>query len=287
MDCFEKKIELDYDGLQLGAGKHATLTCYLPSNWPEFSAGRLRPAVLVIPGGAYHMVSQREAEPVALQYVAADMAAFVLDYSVAEDAGFPRCLYEALTAVRMIRSNSAQWHINPDQIVVLGFSAGGHLAASASAFWNADFAIKALGDAAQMKPNAAVLCYPVISGGSYAHRGSFQNLLKETTTDARLELVSIENQVTDSFPPSFIWHTGTDGAVPVQNSLLLAKALADRHILFEMHIYPTGVHGLSLSDARTTGLDKEGQLKTKMCEIRPRQWVADSISFLKDTLFTK
>lgn len=282
MRYFKIELNLDYEKFNLGGGHRATLECYLPSNFAAIDINRKRPAMVVCPGGGYANCSEREAEPIALQYVAADMAAFVLDYSVAEDAGFPRCVLEALTAIKTVRENAEEWNVDPDKIAICGFSAGGHLAASAGAFWNADFAADVFGDCERCKPNAAVLCYPVISGGPWAHRGSFKRLVGEDASRELLDRVSIEKQVTDAYPPSFLWHTASDGAVPVMNSLLMAQALAEKSILFELHVYPTGVHGLSLSDERTANPEKEKHL-----EKRPRAWVADSISFLKETVFAE
>ncbi len=286
MEFFDLKLDLDYEGLNLGGGHRSWMTCYIPANFKEFSEGRTRPAVIICPGGGYGGRSNREAEPIALQYLAADMAAFVLHYSVKEDAGFPRSMFEALTAVKTVRKNAKEWNIDPNQIAILGFSAGGHLAASAAAFWHSDLAKKALGDNELYKINAAVLCYPVISSGPKAHRGSFDNLVGTDATAEQLELVSIEKQVTAQYPATFLWHTGTDGAVPVENSIYMAEALAREKILFELHIYPTGGHGLSLSDERTAKYE-DGEYKMSMLEKRPRQWVADSILFLKETVFVK
>ncbi len=288
MNYFEQKLDLDYEKWNLGEGHRATLSCYLPSNSPEIDPDRRRPAVIVCPGGAYRGRSDREAEPVALQYVAADMAAFILNYSVGADAAFPRCVLEALTAIKTVRENAAGWNIHPDQIVICGFSAGGHLAASVGAFWNADFAARVLGDCALCKPNAAVLCYPVITSGPWAHKGSFVNLAGDDASEETLRLLSIEKQVTESYPPTFLWHTGKDHAVPVMNSLLMAQALAEKGILFELHVYPTGVHGLSLSDERTASsslTDNQRLYRPEMLEKRPRAWMADSILFLKETVF--
>ena len=284
MEYFVLNLDLDYEGLQLGGGHRATMECFLPANFPEFSADRKRPAMIVCPGGGYRMRSSREAEPIALQYLAADMAAFVVHYSVDEDAAFPRCVLEALTAIKTVRENAEKWNINPDQIAISGFSAGGHLAASACAFWNADFAKKVFWDCALCKPNAGVLCYPVITSGPWAHLGSFNNLVGKEAPQELLDRVSIEKQVTESFPPSFIWHTGTDKTVPVNNSLFLAQSLAEQKVLFELHVYPTGDHGLALSDERTTRF-VDGAYKKNMLEKRPRAWVADSILFLKETVF--
>ncbi len=282
MRCFEISLDLDYEKFNLGGGHRATLTCYLPSNFEAIEINRKRPAIVICPGGGYSSCSRREAEPVALQYTAADMAAFVLDYSVKEDAGFPRCTLEALTAIKMVRENAEEWNIDPEKIVICGFSAGGHLAASAGAFWNADFAAEVFDNVEHCKPNATVLCYPVISSGAWAHRGSFNCLVGEDASKELLDRVSIEKQVKETYPPTFLWHTATDGSVPVMNSIMMAEAFAEKKITFELHIYPTGVHGLSLSDERTAKPDKEKHL-----EKRPRAWVADSILFLKETVFAK
>lgn len=286
MEYFVMDLPLDYEKFNLGGGHRATMECFLPANFPEFSADRKRPAMIVCPGGAYSMRSSREAEPIALQYVAADMAAFVVHYSVGEDAAHPRCALEALTAIKTVREHAEEWNINPDQIAISGFSAGGHLAASAAAFWNADFAKEVFGDCELCKPNAAVLSYPVITSGPWAHRGSFNNLVGKEATQEELDAVSIEKQITESFPPSFIWHTGTDAGVPVNNSLFLAQALAENKVLFELHVYPTGCHGLALSDERTARF-KDGAYAANMLEKRPRAWIADSILFLKESVFVQ
>lgn len=284
MKYFELNLDIDYSKFDPIGTHKATLNGYIPDNYEEFSTGRKRPAIVICPGGGYKMRSSREAEPIALQYLAADMAAFVVHYSVDEDAAFPRCVLEALTAIKTVRENAEEWNIDPNKIAISGFSAGGHLAASAGAFWNADFAQEFFGDCNLCKPNVAILCYPVISSGPWAHRGSFKYLMGEAATQEQLDSVSIEKLVTESYPPTFLWHTGTDSVVPVQNSLMMAEALAVKKILFELHVYPTGVHGLALSDERTSWF-KNGAYRTETMEERPRQWVADSILFLKKSVF--
>lgn len=279
MKHFEIKLDLDYEGLQLGDGHRATMECYLPANY-DFSKDRKRPAVIIFPGGGYGHLSDREAEPIALQYAAADMAAFVLRYSVKPDAGFPRCVLEALTAIKTVRENAEEWNINPDKIAICGFSAGGHLAASAGAFWHAPFARESLGDNELLKPNAAILCYPVISSGPWAHSGSIVNLLGEDAAEELEEIVSIEKQITSAYPPTFLWHTATDQIVPVQNTLLMGKSLADAEVPFELHIYPMGPHGLALSDERTAKPNHPQYIVE-----RPAQWVQDSLLFLKEIAF--
>lgn len=285
MEAFKIDLKLDYEGLKLGDGHRAYMNCLLPSNFDEYSKERLRPAMVVIPGGGYSMRSEREAEPIALQFIAADMAAFIVHYSVKEDAGFPRCLFEALTAIKTIREHAEEWNIDKEKIGIIGFSAGGHLAASVGAFWNHDFVREALGENALMKPNAAILSYPVITSGPMAHRGSFNNLIGKDTDEQLADFVSIEKQVTAHYPPTFLWHTATDDVVPVQNSILMANALASAQVPFELHIFPAGVHGLALCDERTTGKDSNGNYKTKYMESRPIIWVEECIKFLKETAF--
>ena len=266
-------------------GMTPELWCYLPSNFPDIEPERKRPAVIVCPGGAYRICSNRESECIALQYLAQDMAAFVLIYSVKnQSASFPRCTMEALTAIKTVREHSEEWNIDPNKIAILGFSAGGHLAASTGAFWNSPFAATAFGNCELCKPNAAVLCYPVISDDDHPHLGSFRHLLGDNATKEEMDKISIEKLVTKEYPPTFLWHTATDTTVPVQNSLVMAKALANEKVPFEMHVYPTGRHGLGLAVERSARCENGVADPTLMVE-RPRQWVADSVKFLKEVAF--
>lgn len=229
-----------------------TLTAYCPDNPAEIHPGRVRASVLVCPGGGYAFTSDREAEPVALQFVAQGFNAFVLRYSCSP-ARHPEPLLEAAAAVALIRCRAEDFAVNPAQIAILGFSAGGHLAASLSVFWNDPEVSARLGKTPDdIRPNALILGYPVITSGEFAHRGSFDNLLGPDASPALLEKVSLEKQVTDQTPPAFLWHTFADSAVPVENSLEFAMALRRHHVPFELHIYPAGPHGLSLCNYETS-----------------------------------
>ena len=209
-----------------------------------------RPAVIVCPGGGYGFTSPREGEPVAIQYNAAGYQAFVLWYSVAPDV-WPVALLELAYSVAYVRSHAEEWGIDPDRIIVEGFSAGGHLAASLATFWNQEFVWKPLGFTKDMvKPNGAILAYPVITSGEYAHRGSFENLLGERYEEL-LDYVSLEKQAGSQNPPAFIWHTYSDQAVPVENSLFFMEALRKAKVPAELHIFPEGHHGLSLANRET------------------------------------
>ena len=169
-------------------------------------------------------------------------------------ARFPTALQELALAVSTVREHAESWHVDEQAVLVCGFSAGGHLSGSLGAFWNRDFVYKPIGKTPELiRPNGLILCYPVITSGAYRHPGSFDHLLGEHAEPEQLELVSLEKQVTDAMPPVFLWHTVTDGTVPVENSLLMASALQKQHISFELHLYPSGVHGLALASEETAG----------------------------------
>ena len=141
---------------------------------------RLRPAVIVCPGGGYWFCSDREAEPIVMQFLSMGCHSFCLYYSVAPENHFPVSLWEAAKAVALVRAHSEEWLVDPEQIYVCGFSAGGHLACSLGMFWNRGFVYEPLGlTAEQVKPNGMILGYPVITSGEFAHRGSFECLLRK------------------------------------------------------------------------------------------------------------
>ena len=229
-------------------GDKVTLTTYISYDHAELKMPP-RPAILVIPGGGYTWCSEREAEPIAKVFFAAGFNCFILRYSVGADAVAPRPLVEASRAIVHIRENAEKYNVNPDRVFVVGFSAGGHLAASIGTLWHEDFA-KAYPDmpAGMNRPTGMLLSYPVITSGPFAHRGSFDNILGERKDDedARREL-SLEYRVTEKTVPCFIWSTRPDRTVPIQNSILFAEALANAGVPFEMHVYPMGWHGTSLA----------------------------------------
>ena len=202
---------------------------------------RKRPAVVICPGGAYEFCSEREAEPVALNFNARGINAVVVYYSVKKL--FPQALIDVSNAVVKIREKAEEWNVDPDKIIVCGFSAGGHLAASLGVFWNSEEAIKR--EDKMNKPNGMILSYPVITSSEKAHRGSVDTISKGDK--ALLEKVSLENWVNCDTPPTFIWHTFTDEAVPVENSIYMIVALRKNNISTEAHIYPFGPHGVSLA----------------------------------------
>lgn len=253
-------IDIVVPGQQEGPAK---LSAYILDSI-SVAPDRCRPAVIVIPGGGYWNCSDREQEPVAVKYLNMGCHAFVLNYSVAPHR-FPVSLQELALTVAVIREHAAEWKVDPSRILVNGFSAGGHLACSLGTFWNREIAYEAIGKTPEeIRPNGLILAYPVITSGEFRHPGSIQKLLGEEPEKELLELVSLERQVTADMPPVFLWHTLTDENVPVENSFLLAAALHKSKINFEMHIYPSGCHGLSLSTEETAG--DQDRLREPCCQ---------------------
>ena len=231
------------------APTEATLTalCY-PKKLDRMKVTPRR-AIIVCPGGGYGMVSAREADPIAAQFLAAGFATFILDYSINEKATNYQPLKEVALAVKYVREHAEEYNVDPAYVFTCGFSAGGHLAASAGVLWNSPVLSEVLGDAPSgiSRPTGMILAYPVITAGEWAHRGSIANLCgtKEYTKEQG-DRFSLELHVDETTCPAFIWHTFSDDLVPVQNSLLMADAMTKAKVPFELHIFPEGVHGLSL-----------------------------------------
>ena len=211
---------------------------YLHDDHDRLVAHQTRPAVIICAGGCYRWLSPREKDPVALAFAAMGYQTFLIEYSTGERAGELRPLHELAECVRTIRARAWEWHIEPEHVAVLGFSAGGHLAASLGVLWNE----LSLGEAS--RPDALLLCYPVITTGVFAHAESVQNV---TGGDSWLtELLSLEKHVTEHTPPTFLWHCVGDESVPVENSMLLAAAMQRAGVHFECHLFAGGAHGISL-----------------------------------------
>lgn len=239
-----------YDMTVKGSVGTPTLTTYLIDT-PEGLLLKERPLVVICPGGGYNHISVREGEFLALQFAAFGYHAAVLRYSVSP-AVYPTQLLELAKAVAFLREHAEEWNIQKDKIFIQGSSAGGHLAASLGCFWKEEFLREALQvkDAELFRPNGLILSYPVITSGEFAHRDSFVKLLGDRYEEL-LDKMSLENQVNEDTPETFLWHTFEDGAVPVENSLLFMQSLRRNNIAFESHIYPRGCHGLGMGNELT------------------------------------
>lgn len=281
--------------MKIAHSVQATLTIYAHEDYPEVYGERNRPMIVICPGGGYEHVSPREGEAIALQFMTTGAHAAVLRYDVSgQGAEFPQHLLELAASVAYVRKHAAEYCIDPDKILVAGFSAGGHLAASLGCFWKEKW-LEELMQAetgATMKdyqPNGEILAYPVITSGEFAHRGSFVKIMGSEAEQgyaplglSAIELeekLSLENQVTSDFPQTFMWHTFEDGAVPLENSLFFAEALRKAGVNFEYHVFPHGGHGYALATKETAM--KEGKEINAQCA----QWIDLFKSWMKYNVY--
>lgn len=243
---FCSKIDLyEYFNIARPQNADGYLNVYVQEK-STFSEGRVRPAMLVVPGGGYGIVSAREKEQVALQYVADGYNAYTLEYSVSDGISYPYQLIEGCMAMAYIRENAETQCTDKNHVGAIGFSAGGHLVGMLATLFDQAVVKEFLKDRADLvRPDAVVLSYPVITSNEFAHRDS---LLRISGNDAEKEkFLSLENRVTEKSSPAFIWSTVQDTAVPCENSLLMASAYRKAKVPFELHILEYGNHGLSLA----------------------------------------
>lgn len=243
---------------------------YLHDLSPEMPNHASRPAVIFCPGGGYENLSDREKDPPALEFFARGYNVFILMYSLKEKASGLHPLMELSAAVMTVREKAEQYHVDPQCIAVAGFSAGGHLAASLGVRWNSE-ELRAKMDTKNglNRPNAVLLCYPVITAGEYAHRSSIEWVSGSKEPGPEWDFFSLEKNVPSDAAPAFIWHTVGDNAVPVENSLMFASALRQAGVLFELHLFTYGEHGLSTCNQ-------------EVCTPNPevRKWVDLSLAWL-------
>jgi acetyl esterase/lipase len=221
------------------------LTIYLPP--AEKASGA---AVVVCPGGGYvHLAMDHEGKQIAEWLNARGIAAFVLRYRLGPRYHHPIELGDAQRALRMVRALAAEFRVAPNRIGVWGFSAGGHLAATLGTHFDAgDPQAGDPVDRASCRPDFMILAYPVISlSAPYTHQGTLRNLLGDSPDPKVVEWLSNEKQVTSETPPTFLFHTDGDQAVPSENSVLFYLALRKAGVPAEMHIYERGNHGVGLA----------------------------------------
>lgn len=251
---------------------NVTLTCYIADN-----TNHPRNAMLVIPGGGYGCICEdREGEPIAMSFFARGYNCFVLRYRIAPIADPYDPLVDASRAMAYIRQNADAFHIDKDRVFAVGFSAGGHLAATLGTMY-ADKEISdatGIDDPTLIRPTGVALCYPVISPEA-GHVGTFANLFGKRINEPALnQRFSAEKRVTPASSPAFIIHTFTDQVVPVRNSLVMAQAMADNGVLCELHVYPKGPHGMALANRDT---DIGG--KPELVDAPYARWVDDACTF--------
>jgi acetyl esterase/lipase len=272
----------EYFSIEKPSGAQGVLTCYLQNLITETYKDRSFPAILVIPGGAYAMTSQREKDPIALKYLSNGYNAFILNYSVSP-LNFPTQFIEASMAMAYIRDNAKNLNVRKDRVCALGCSAGGHLLGTISTMFERS-EIDFLGDKkAYVRPDASIFMYPVISGVDKPHIGSFINLLGDGYED-KLEEFSIDKNVSKNCPPAFIVSTVGDLGVPCRNSLLLARAYEEYGVPFELHIFERGRHGLSTGERVTFNKDDWQEIESTTSK-NYYKWVELSLNWLKERDF--
>jgi len=258
MKVFTYKLKEDYPVL---GGELECMIAGNPCN--DHNPSWRRPAVIVVPGGGYQIVASAEGEPIASYFQSRGFHTFILTYLTIgmfnegnmfrkvedkidlSEVRYPEHLVELGSAVDYVRKHAEEFHVNPNEIFVVGFSAGGHLVGNLAVEY-ASVGDK-VGVALDCKPTAVGLSYPVITNEE-AHGGSHFNLLQGYTEEAKAELLktlNLDKAVTEKTAPAYIWTTAEDDAVPAVNSLRFAMALARHNVPYELHVYAQGRHGLS------------------------------------------
>jgi acetyl esterase/lipase len=257
-----QKSEIDKNGiLRISEVTVPTLTVYPPAKGTSNGT-----SVIICPGGGYWVLAaSHEGSDVAKEFNKMGVTAFVLKYSIPnENAQIDRTiapLQDAQQAIRMIRKNAIKYGINPDRIGIMGFSAGGHVAATASTHFARPVGENA--DNTSVRPNFSILVYPVISFKEFGHKGSADQLIGKTPSPELIELYSNETQVTKETPPVFLVHAGDDNAVPVKNSISYYEACQKNGVSASMVIYPKGGHGFGMNN-KTTKAKWMNDVKTWM-----------------------
>jgi len=258
------------------------LQAYILNNSKEFQSERMRPAVMICPGGGFLGTSDREAEPIALRFASMGFHAFVLRYTTLytewptdwtnlpperAETTYPRPLLDLAKAMSKVREHASEWYLDANKIAVAGFSAGGHLAASLGTHWQDSFLSDELSEPSErFRPNALILGYALLDyiaqKREMLKRGdknimalwhlSNQSLMgTPDPTVEQLEALSPKNYVSEQTPPTFIWHTAEDSVAYDVNALNFAAALAEHRVPYELHLFGNGEHGLSLADVTT------------------------------------
>lgn len=222
-----------------------TLTVFRPAEGKANGA-----AMVICPGGGYGGLASHEGKDYAVWLAEHGITGFVLKYRLGS-AGYrhPRMLEDVSRAIRTVRARANEWNLDPKRVGVMGSSAGGHLASTVLTHFdqgkpNAEDVI----ERESSRPDLGILCYAVITLGEKTHQGSKKNLLGDSPSDELVKSLSNELQVTSETPPTFLWHTMEDTAVPAENSMFFAMALQKHKVPYELHIYEKGRHGIGLAN---------------------------------------
>ena len=256
------------EGCSVRAWTHST-------NGSDQMVQLLYPAVVICPGGGYEMIADIEADPVAEQFFAAGFNVFILTYSIGEAAKNFAPLIQLASTIAHIRHHSEEYCTEPHRIAVCGFSAGGHLAASSGTLFNEPRFLEKYSGSKDIRPDAMILSYPVITSDEFAHVGSIEKVSADKCGGDTFNWFGLDQHVDAQTPPTFLWHTANDQIVPVENSLKMAMALSATGVPFEMHIFPFGEHGFSVCTKTVGRVSKHNA-----------QWVDLCINWLRMTFGT-
>lgn len=269
-----------HETIDLSGDGRVTLVTYLHEDYDEVFSRfqpKSRPAIIVLPGGAYGFLSEREGEPVALTFLKEGFQTFVLNYSVGDFSVFPNPLDDISKAIWEVRRRAKEWHIDPDAIIPMGFSAGAGVAALAATQWNTPGLAERLGiPEGGNKPNGAVLGYgaarnSTITDDPEAYQPPFLGKIAKDRTPQ----LEFPDYVGPHTPPLFIWCTRYDKYVPLANKLMMAQAMQDFDLPYELHIFQHGQHGMSVSNQLSAYGDPEHQNPSVA------QWVPLCVSWLQ------
>lgn len=271
-----KKFSLNEYFPTLGGESDATyVECYVNNSRATYSADpKPYPCLVICPGGGYGHVSPREATPIGMHFLSEGYHVFIVRYSTRPHC-FPQQLREVAAAMEIIYEHAEEWQCDTNDITIMGFSAGGHLAAQYSNRYDCPEVREMFPDSKPVQ--RTILCYPVITDdSSLTHVATINNFVGHEPTTKNEKGCSCDFSVTENTPPTFIWHTAADGMVPVENSLIYAKALSAHKVPFELHIYPYGGHGLATADTITNSGEKI-DTKTAHCH----EWLDACKKWLK------
>lgn len=285
-----------------------TLTAYILDDSPELAAGKRRPAIIVNPGGAYVMLSDREAEPIAMRFAGMGFHTFVLRYSVftggtnvwpenlknlppdKKEVQYPAPLIELGMSMLTVKKHADEWCIDREQIGICGFSAGGHNCTMYASSWFRSILTESLHTTeAQLRPAFCIVGYPFVDWEFQynlemdeltrdSYRWMYQDYYGETDPPAeKMRACSPNYMITRKTAPTFIWTTATDKSVDPRHSIRLVEAMADHGVPYEFHIFSEGAHGLALADRAT--FQKSGDINETVA-----QWVPLADMWLKNIL---
>ena len=224
--------------------------------FPVPNSSKPASCVIICPGGGYRILaSSHEGYDIAAKFNEIGVSALVLYYRLPEDSAQVERKYaplqDAQAAIALVRGNAGKWNVDPSRVGIMGFSAGGHLAATASTHFTKDYT--GIHAGANLRPDFSILLYPVISMRPFGHGGSTQNLIGKNPSEDDLHLFSNEEQVTPQTPKAFLVHAADDNAVPLKNSLLYAEKLTANKVPVDLHVYAKGGHGFGLNNKTTSG----------------------------------